>query len=105
MHFGVFGLEDFGVGVRRDVDGREEKDYGAGKRGGQEEVIPGFLESFAAVDADVEDQDGAAGFSGEHYRAGFGDVARAAGTVNREGAVNAFFEAASHDGEASKTAT
>jgi len=101
----VFGLEDFGVGVWRDVDGRGEEDYGAGERGGQEKVVPGFFEGFAAVDADVEDQDGAAGFSCEHDRAGLGDVTRAARAINREGAIDAFFQAASHDREATQAAT
>lgn len=68
-------------------------------------MVPGFFESFAAVDSDVKDQDGAAGFSGEHDRAGLGDVARAARAVNREGAVDAFFQSASHDCEATQAAT
>ena len=101
----MFGFEDFGVGVRRNVDGRGEEDYGARKRSGQEEVVPGFLKGFAAVYADVEDEDGAAGFSGEHDRAGLGNVTRAAGAVDREGAIDPFFEAASHDCEATEAAT
>ena len=104
MHFGVFRLEDFGVGIGGDVDGRGEENYGSGKWGGQEEVVPGFFEGFAAADADVEDQDGAAGFSCEHDRAGLGHVARSTRAINREGAIDAFFQAASHDRESAKAA-
>ena len=68
-------------------------------------MVPGFFEGFAAVDADMEDHDGAAGFAGEHYRAGFGDVTRAARAVNGERAIEALFEAARHDGESAKTAS
>lgn len=68
-------------------------------------MIPGFLECFSAADADVEDEDGAAGFTGEHYRARLGDVTRAARAINREGAIHAFLEAASHHSEAAETAT
>lgn len=102
LHFSVPGLEEFGVGVWRDVNRRSEEDYGARKRSGQEEVIPGFLEGFSAVDSDVKNKDGAAGFSGEHDGAGLGDVARAARTVDGEGAIDAFFEAASHYGQSAK---
>jgi len=68
-------------------------------------VVPGFFEGFAAAYADVEDQDGTAGFSGEHDRAGLGDVTRAARAVDGEGAIDAFFEAAGHDREAAEAAT
>src|SRR5579872_5858114 len=101
----MFGFEDFGIGVWRDVDRRGEEDYGARKGGGQEEMVPGFRESFSAAYADVEDEDGTASFSGEHHRAGFGNVARAARAVKRESAIDAFLEAASHDREAAKAAT
>ena len=67
-------------------------------------MVPGFLEGFAAAYADVEDQDGAAGFSGEHDRAGLGDVARAAWAVDGEGAIDAFFQAASHHRQATEAA-
>jgi len=100
----VFGFEDFGVGVGRDIDGRGEEDNGAGERGGEQEVVPGFLESFSAVDTDVEDKDRAASFSGEHDRAGLGDVARAARAVDGEGAIDAFFQAASHHRQAAEAA-
>lgn len=103
LHFGVFGLEEFGVGVWRHVNGRSEEDYGARKRSGQKEVIPGFLEGFSAVDADVKNEDWAAGFSGEHDGAGLGDVARAARTVDGEGAIDAFFKATSHYRQSAKT--
>lgn len=99
----MLGFEDFSVGVGRHVDRRSEEDYGAGKRGGQEEVIPGFFESLAAAYADVKDEDGAAGFSCEHDRAGLGDVARAAGAVDGERAIDAFFQAASHDRQSAET--
>jgi len=68
-------------------------------------VVPGFLKGFAAVDANVEDEDRAARFPGEHDRAGLGDVTWAAGAVDREGAIDSFFQAASHDGEATQAAT
>ncbi len=68
-------------------------------------MVPGFLEGFAAVHADVEDQDGAAGFSGEHDRAGLGDVTRAARAVDGEGAIDAFFQPASHDRKAAEAAS
>ena len=68
-------------------------------------MVPGFLESFSAVDADVEDQDGAAGFSGEHYRAGLGDVTRTARAVDGEGAIDALFQAASHYSEPTQAAS
>lgn len=99
LHLRVFGFEDGGVGIGRDVDGRGEEDDGAGERGGQQEVIPGFFESFSAIDADVEDEHGAAGFSGEHDGAGLGDVTRAARAIDGESAIDAFFEAARHDRE------
>lgn len=98
----MFGFEELGVGVWRDVDGRGEEDHGAGKRGRHEEVIPGFFESFSAVYTDVEDEDGATCFSCEHDGAGLGDVAGTARTVDGERAVEAFFETASHDREAAK---
>jgi len=88
----------------RDVDGRSEQDHGTGEGGGQKEVIPGFFEGFAAANADVEDEDGAAGFSGEHDGAGLGDIAGAARSVDREGAIDAFFEPASHHRQAAKAA-
>src|SRR5579872_1919491 len=100
----MFGFEDFGIGVWRDVDRRGEEDYGARKWGGQQEMVPGFLESFSAAYADVEDEDGTASFSGEHHRAGLGDVTRAARTVDGEGAIDAFFETSSHDRETAKAA-
>ena len=63
-------------------------------------MIPSFFESFAAVNTDVEDEDGATGFSGEHDGAGLGDVTRSARTVDCESTVDAFFEATSHHCEA-----
>src|SRR5208337_3167764 len=87
-----------------DVDGRSEEDYGAGEGGGQKKVVPGFLESSAAADADVEDEDGAAGFPGEHDGARLGNVTRAARAVNRECTIDAFFEAAGHDSQAAEAA-
>ena len=102
LHFGVLGLEEFGVGVWRDVDGRREKDDGTRKRSGQKEVIPGFFEGFSAVDANVKNQNGAAGFSGEHDRTGLRNVTRSARAVNRESAIDTFFEAASHDRQSAK---
>jgi len=98
----VFGLEDFGVGVGRDVDWWGEEDYGASEWSGKQEVVPGFFEGFSAVDANVEDEDRAASFSGEHDRAGLGDVTRAARAVDGEGTIDAFFEAARHDREAAE---
>lgn len=68
-------------------------------------MIPGFLECFSAADADVENEDGAAGFSGEHDGAGLGDVTRATRAINREGAIDSFFQAASHNRQAAQTAT
>ena len=100
----MFGFEDFGVSVGRHVDGRGEEDHRASEWGGEQEVVPGFLESFSAVDTDVKDEDGAAGFSGEHDRAGLGDVARAAWAVDGEGAIDAFFQAASHHRQATEAA-
>jgi len=98
----VFCFQDFGVGVWRDVDWRGKEDYCAGKGGWQEEVVPSFFEGFAAADADVEDEDGAASFSGEHDGAGLSDVARAARAINRKSAIDAFFQAARHYGEAAE---
>ena len=68
-------------------------------------MVPGFFEGFAAIDSNVEDEDGAACFSGQHDRAGLGDVTRAARTVDGESAIDSFFEAASHDRESAKAAT
>jgi len=101
----VLGFEDFRVGIGRHVDRRSEKDYGTSEWSGKQKVVPRFLESFSAVNADVEDEDGAAGFSGKHDRAGFGDVPRAARAVDSEGAIDALFETASHDGQAAEAAS
>lgn len=102
LHFGVFGFEDFGVGARRNVDGWGEEDDRAGERSGQKEMVPGFFESFAAAYADVEDEDGAAGFSREHDGPGLGDVTRAARAIDGESAIDAFFKAAGHNGESAE---
>ena|SRR5580704_125428 len=64
LHLCMFRLEDFGVCVGWNVNRRSEEDYGASERRWQQEVVPGFLEGLAATYADVEDEDGAAGFSG-----------------------------------------
>lgn len=64
LHLGLLRFEEFGVGVGQDVDGRGEEDYSASKWGGQHKVVPGFFEGFAAAYADVEDENGTAGFSG-----------------------------------------
>lgn len=100
----MFGFELLGIGIRWDVDRRREKNDRACEWRGQEEVVPGFFERLAAAYADVEDQDGAAGFSREHDGAGLGDVTRAARAVNREGAIDAFFEAAGHHSQSTKAA-
>jgi len=100
----MLGLQDFSVSVRWNVNRWSEKDYGPGKRRGKQEVVPSFLESFSAADADVEDEDRATGFSGEHDWAGFGDVTRAARAINREGAIDAFFQATSHHCKSAKAA-
>src|SRR5262249_7950434 len=72
---------------------------------GQEEMVPGFLEGFATFYADVEDENGATGFTSEHNGAWFCDVAWAARAIDGEGAVDAFIEAAGHHRKAAKAAT
>ena len=87
LHFVLFGSHDGGVGVGGDVDGRGQEQDDAGEGFGKQEMVPGAEESFAAFDAGVQRDDGAAGAAGEQDRAGFGDVAGAAGAVDGEGAI------------------
>src|SRR3989454_3809309 len=58
--------------------------------------IPGAVKSVSGLESHVEDHDGAAGPTGQHHRAGFGDVARATRAINGEGDVEAVLEALRH---------
>ena len=73
------------------------------ERRGQQEVVPSSFESIAAAHADVENENGTAGFAGEHHRPGLGDVARAARAINCKSAIDAFFQPTRHHGESAKT--
>ena len=104
LHLRVFGFELFASGIRGDIDRRGKEHRCASEGSGQQEVVPSFFERFTAVDADVEDHDGASGFPREHDRAWLGDVARAARAIDGESAIETFFEAPGHHSEAAQTA-
>ena len=99
----MLGFQGFLVGVGRDVDWRGEEDHRAGEGRGKQKMIPGFFEGLAAIDADMEDHDRAAGFSCEDDRTGLRDVAWAAWAVDGEGAIDTLFEAFGHDREAAQS--
>src|SRR5271156_6137047 len=67
-------------------------------------MIPGLLESDAAIDADVEDHYGTSGFSREDHGTWLRDVAWTTRAVDGESAIHAFAEAFGHDGEAAQAA-
>ncbi len=48
---------------------------------------------------------GRAGLSGQHHRAGFGDVARSTRAIDGEGGVKAFLQTARHDRQSAQTST
>ena len=104
LHFLVLGFHDCGVGVGGDEDRRGDEDYGAGERRGQQEMVPGIGEGFAAVDGGVKNDDGASSFSREDDRAGLGDVTRAARAVDGENGIAALLHAPGHDRQPAKAA-
>ena len=67
-------------------------------------MVPGLGESFAVVDANVKYDDGATGFSSEHYRTGLGDVTWAPRTVDGKSAIEALLQALGHDSQPTQTA-
>jgi len=100
----VFGFEELGIGIRRDVDRRREENHSTREWRRQQEMVPGFFKSLAATHSDVEDKNRATGFSSEHDGAGLGDVTRAARAINREGTIDSFFQAARHHRKSTKAA-
>lgn len=104
LHFLVLRFELFGVRVRRHINRGREKNHGTSKGCGKQKVVPGFFKGSSPADANVKDQNGAAGLAREHDRAGLSHVTRATRTINREGAIGALCEAARHYREAPQSA-
>lgn len=58
LHFLLLAFHDLRGGAGGDINWRGEENYGAGEGRGQEEMVPGIGEGLAAVDANVEHDDG-----------------------------------------------
>src|SRR5215469_8024515 len=78
--------------------GAAEVGAGSRKRLGDDHAIPGVQDP-GALDSNVKAADGLAGLLGQHDRAGFGDVTRAARAVDGEHSGVAVFQFAAHSDE------
>ena len=84
---------------------RSDHQHRASERLGNLELVPRLAKRPGSFQPDVEQNDQPARAPSEHYRAGLGDVARAARAVNGKRGVAPFLQALGHYCEALQSAT
>jgi hypothetical protein len=100
LHFGLLRFQRIAVGVGGDANGGSDEHDCTRERERNLEKVPGILKRVGALDGDVKHRNRTPSATRENHGAGFGDVARAARTVDCERDVVARFEMPGHGGQA-----
>ena len=96
LHFGVLGFQSFRGCVGRNINWRRKQNHRSRKGSRHQKMVPRLLKRLPAFHSNVKNHDRASRFPRQHHRTRLGHIPRPARPINRECAIEAFFQSPRH---------